>query len=264
MSQLLARPAICLFLSGWISGFAWSDEFRVDTDIYVGNQKQPVAQNLTIFTSGLVYDFPLTGPEEITVFDPAHGRFVLLDCQRNVKTTLTTPELLKFAAAMKAQALDMGGVVAFAAKPQFEHHFDQKNGRLTLSSDVMTYRMKGAKPKLESVVSGYRNFADWYARLNATRPGNLPPFARIELNKAIAEKGLIPEEVELRIAPKDRLVGRKLVVRSHHSSYWQITNTDRKRIEKAGRYMVSFQSVSFQDYQRELLAASERDRYARK
>jgi len=255
---------MCLLLSCWISGFAWSDEFRVDTDIYVGNQKEPYAQNLTIFTSGLVYDFPLAGPEEITVFDPAHGRFVLLDCQRKVKTTLTTTEIVEFVAAMKAQALDVGGVVAFAANPLFEHHFDQKNRRLTLSSELMTYRTKGAEPKSESAVSDYRNFADWYARLNATRPGNLPPFARIELNKAIAERGLIPEEVERRIAPKNRLVGRELVVRSQHSTYWQITNTDRKRIEKAGADMVSFQSVSFQDYLRELLAASGRDRYARK
>jgi len=251
-------------LSCWISGFAWADEFRVDTDIYVGNQKEPIAQNLTIFTSGLVYDFPLAGPEEITVFDPAHRRFVLLDCQRKVKTTLTTTEILEYAAAMKAQLLDVGGVFAFAANPQFERHVDEENGRLTLSSDLMTYRTKGAKPKLESAVSGYRNFADWYARLNATRPGNLPPFARIELNKAIAEAGLIPKEVELRISPKNRLVGRKLVVRSHHSVYWQVTNTDRKRVETAGTYLVSFQSVSFKDYQRELLAASGRDRYARK
>lgn len=264
MTQRLTRLVTFLLLSCWISGFAWSDEFRVDTDIYVGKQKQPIAQNLTIFTSGLVYDFPLAGPEEITVFDPAHGRFVLLDCQRKVKTTLTTTEIVEFAAAMKVQAQEIGGVVAFAASPQFEHHFDQKNQRLTLSSELMTYRTKGAPPRSESAAASYRNFADWYARLNATRPGNLPPFARIELNKAIAERGLIPEEVERRIAPKNRLVGRELVVRSQHNIVWQLTNTDRKRIEKAGTDMVSFQSVSFRDYQRELLAALGRDHHTRK
>jgi hypothetical protein len=264
MKQLPARPSICLLLIGWISSFAWSDEFRVDTDIFVGDQKEPIAQNLTIFASGLVYDFPLAGPEEITVFDPAHGRFVLLDCRRKVKTTLTTAEILEFAAAMKAHAVDMGGVVAFAASPQFERNVDQQGRRITLSSELMTYRTKGAKPKLESAVADYRNFADWYARLNATRPGNLPPFARIELNEAIADLGLIPEEVELKITPANRLADRTLVVRSRHSANWRITNTDRKRIEKAGTCMVSFQSVSFQDYCRELLAISERDRATRK
>ena len=36
--------------------------------------------------------------------------------------------------------------------------------------------------------SDYFNFIDMYARLNATRVGAMPPQARLELNKALAER----------------------------------------------------------------------------
>jgi hypothetical protein len=235
---------------------AQADEFRVETDVYVGNQEKPIAENVTLFTNGLVYDFPLTGPEEITVFDPSRGRFVLLDCRRKVKTTLTTRDLVEFTSALKAHAAETDGVFAFAANPRFRHEHDPKTEWLTLSGDSMTYRAKGITPNSESAVSTYRSFADWYARLNATRPGSLPPFARLKLNEAIAKEGWIPKEVELTVTPKMRVVGRKLVMRSHHAAVWQLSATDRDRIDKAAGHMVSFQAVGFQDYRKESQVAA--------
>jgi len=225
-----------------------AQEFRVETDVFVGSQKKPVAQNLTIFVSGLVYDFPLMGPNEIAVLDPSRGRFVLLDTERKIKTTLTTQELLEFTASMKAQAQDAEGVVAFALNPQFDPSFDEQTGWLTLSSKLMTYRLKGSKPKQAAAVDLYRQFADWYARLNATRPGNLPPFARLELNKAAAERGLIPEDVELTVASSYRLVGKTMAIRSHHMINWRLPGTDRKRIDEAGDFLVNYPAVKFQEY----------------
>jgi hypothetical protein len=232
-----------------------AEEFRVETEVFVGHQDEPIAENVTLFSSGLVYDFPLVGPEEITVFDPSRGRFVLLDGQRKVKTTLTTDELLKFAAAMKVQAHGMDGVVAFAANPRFEESLDEETGWLSLAGNVITYRAKCTIPKIPSAVLGYQEFADWYARLNATRPGALPPFARMELNRAVAQRQQVPEEVELVVEPKHRFVGRKLVVRSRHIFNWRLSNTDRKRIDKAGTWMAEFQPISFRDYRQSLQLA---------
>lgn len=238
-----------ILLVGFLtSAAACGQEFRMETDVFVSNQKKPVAQNLTIFTSGLVYDFPLLGPNEIAILDPSRGRFVLLDVPRKIKTTLSTQEISDFTAAMKSQAQESDGVVGFAANPQFEQTFDEQTNWLTLSSKLMTYRLKGSAPKQPAALDSYRLFADWYARLNSTRPGNLPPFARLELNKAAAERGLIPEEVELTVAPSYRLVGKKLVIHSRHMVNWLLSNTDRKRIEEAGSYLADFQAVSFQDY----------------
>ena len=237
MSRLHVLLGLWL-LGGGVPVETRAQEFRVETDVFVGNQKKPVAQNLTLFTSGLVYDFPLMGPSEIAV---------LLDTERKVKTTLTTQELLEFTASMKAQAQDADGVVGFAVRPQFDQTFDQPTGWLTLSSKLMTYRLKGSPPKQPAAVDIYRQFADWYARLNATRPGNLPPFARLELNKAAAERGLVPEEVELTVAAS-RLGGKTLAVRSRHMINWLLSNTDRKRVDEAGDFLVNYQAVKFQEF----------------
>lgn len=229
---------------------AAAEDFRVETDVFVAKQKEPFAQNLTLFTDGLVYDFPLLGPEEITVLDPGRGRFVLLDVKRKVKTTLTTKELLEITAAIKTHAPDMDGVFAFAANPRFEPQFDAANNTLTLRSDTLTYQAKGAPPKFAAAVSLYQQFADWYARLNALRPGSLPPFARMELNRALAERGWLPAEVELTVTASHRLTSRTVVIHSRHIANWLLSNTDRKRIETAGGYMAEFQPVAFKEYSR--------------
>lgn len=256
MVKTLWIPALSLLASQVPVAAAQVEEFRVETDIFLGGEKEPVAQSVTLFSGGLVYDFPLIGPQEITVFDGGRGRFVLLDVPRRTKTTLTTQELLQTTAAIKVQAQQLDGVFAFAADPQFRYEADAEKGWLTLSSSLLSYRAKGIKPKLAVTADVYRDFADWYARLNATRPGNLPPFPRLELNRALAEQQQVPEEVELTVEPKNRWAGRKLIVRSHHIFNWRLSNTDHKRIETAGTYMADFQAISFQDYRQPLLTAS--------
>jgi len=259
MVKALWIPALSL-LAGQVSPTsAMAEDFRVETDVFLGGEKEPVAQNVTLFSGGLVYDFPLIGPQEITVFDGARGRFVLLDVPRKTKATLTTQELLQTTAAIKVQAQELDGVFAFAADPQFKCDTDGQDGWLTLSSSLLSYRAKGTQPKLAATADAYRDFADWYARLNATRPGNLPPFPRLELNRTLAERQQVPEEVELTVEPKNRWAGRKLVVRSRHIFNWRLSNTDRKRIETAGTYMADFQAISFQDYRLPLLLASKPD-----
>jgi hypothetical protein len=238
---------VCL-LGACTSQRSLAEEFRVETDVFIGNNKETIAQNLTLFSSGLVYDFPLIGPEEITVFDPVRGRFVLLDVQRKVKATLTTQDLLQLSAAMKSHASELEGAYAFAADPKFEKRADEHSGWLALTSPLLTYRAKCVPPKHPSAAARYREFADWYARLNITRPGSLPPFARLELNRAIADQGQVPEEVELTIESERRLIGKKLVIRSQHIFNWILSNTDRHRIDTAGNYMAEFQAVSLQAY----------------
>lgn len=223
-------------------------DFRVETDVFIGSEKQPFAQNLTIFTSGLIYDFPLVGPDVITVFDPVRGRFVLLDAKRKVKTTLTTDHIREFNAAIKARAAEIPGAFAFAANPKFKTSFDEETGWLTLASEPLTYRVKGTEPKSKETVRSYQQFADWYKRLSALRPGGMPPFARIELNRAVASRGWVPDEVELTIVPSSRLLGRNLKVRSRHLFNWRLSNTDEKRVSRAGDHMANFQTVTPDDF----------------
>lgn len=248
MVKTLWIPALSLLATQLPALPATGDEFRIETDVFLGTEKEPVAQSVTLFSGGLVYDFPLIGPQEVTVFDGSRGRFILLDVPRKTKTTLLTQELLEITAAIKVQAQELDGVFAFAADPQFKQEVDASEGWLTLSSNLLSYRAKGVKPQLPEAAATYREFADWYARLNATRPGNLPPFARLELNRALAERQEVPEEVELTVEPKNRWAGRKVVIRSRQIFNWRLSNTDRKRIDTAGSQMADFEAVSFQEY----------------
>jgi len=237
---------VVLFLmAGIVSG---ADEFRVETNVFLGDEEEPFSQDVTFFSSGLVYDFPRTGVGEITVFDPVRGRFVLLDPRRKIKTTVTTQELIELAAAMKVHASELEGAFAFAAAPKFEEQWEGDTGWLTLSSPLLTYRARCITPKLSSAVATYRSFADWFSRLNAMRPGNLPPFARMELDRAIAQRNRIPVEVELTVKPKHRFVGKTLVIHSRQRFNWRLSNTDRKQIDLAGTYMADFQSVTVREY----------------
>lgn len=235
MAALLALP-----------GSLTAQNFRVESEVFLGSEKEPIAESLTLFHGGVVYDFLLTAPEEISVFDPLRGRFVLLDLTRRVKATLTLDDLQIATEAIKTEADPKQQ--DFFLRPQFEQSFDVDTGWLTLNSKYIIYRTKGITPKDTETVERYQLFADWYARLNATRPGNLPPFARIELDRALAQRRLIPEEVELTLMPKNRLLGRKIELRSKHAFIWELSKSDLKRIETAGQYLATFEMVSFQRY----------------
>ena len=73
MVKTLGISAVSLLACQILLTLAMAEDFRVETDVFVGGEKEPVAQNVTLFSGGLVYDFPLIGPQEITVFDAARG-----------------------------------------------------------------------------------------------------------------------------------------------------------------------------------------------
>jgi hypothetical protein len=133
-------------------------------------------------------------------------------------------------------------------EPQFEESYEDRARLLTLTNKRIKYGAKGKVPGQDSIVQRYRNFADWYARLNATRPGTMPPFARLELNKSLASRGIVPEEVNLTIYPKNRLFGSKTQATSKHLFAWRILETDKARIEKANHYRATFEEVNFRIY----------------
>jgi len=242
----------CGLVMGWAalvsrpSAAAADDVFRVETDIFVGKQTESL-QYLTLFTDRIVYDFRVTRPEEITVYDWDRHRIVLLDPSRKWKATLSTDEVLGFTAALKSHVSESNPVFYAATHPEFSEPTDSEGGWLTLSNKHVTYRFRGEAPKNPESVARYREFADWSARLSAMRPGNLPPFARIDTNKRIADRGWLPEEVE-RIIDPAKLGQKKVEVRSRHLANWLLSESDRKRIDRVGDHLAAFQEVTFQEF----------------
>jgi hypothetical protein len=233
---------------------ASGQDFRVDTELFVGAEKTPALETLTIFTGGLVYDFVLTEPREVVILDPQRGRFSLLDESRKVRASLATQDLVDFTLALEKQAGESKSpLLVFAARPQFQttekaiEEGGQSLIELRLSGKPLDYVVLAQKGEQLEAAKIYRHFADWYARLNATRPGNLPAGARLALNEELGRRELMPREVTRSISPANPLA-RKDVVKSKHLVNWTLSGEDRRRIERAGDWLATFPAVSYDDY----------------
>ena len=224
---------------------------RMETDVFSGSEAAPIVETLTLFQDEMVYDFMGPDGEEITIFDIPRGTFVLLDRERKIKTTITTSQLMAFMTTVKSQPQQAAGGRLLA--PQFQEDYNPQQQVLTLSDVELTYQVKGIKPQDPKFAERFQLFADWYARLNATRLGNPPPFGRIELNQSLATRGLIPAEIERTIITSTS-PRREQKVRSHHLTDWQLTETDQKRIRRAKTYLENFQQVPPDRYWQRLAA----------
>jgi hypothetical protein len=240
---------ILAFVLGSMIATAQGDDFRVENEVFTGRDKKPVAETLTLFSGDFVYDFVVGDQakgiesKEVTVFDIRRGRITLLDSSRKVQTSLTTKELQQLTDAFRKMAANEpnGDLII----PEFLVAFDEAERRITLTSNALTYRVKGFSPKDPTAAKRYSNFADWYARLNAII-GNLPPFGRIELNRRMAENGLMPARIERTIV----LNRKQTVAHSEHSVLWTLSNTDGRRIKHAGEMMSNLRKVSMKEYWR--------------
>lgn len=245
----LSVAAFCL-----LTARGGAQDFRIDTEIFIGDDKEPAAETLTIFSQGMIYDFLLTEPAEMTVLDTVRGRFTLLDPARRVKCGLGTQEVLDqtFALATHA-AQSRDALFAFAAKPEFEtkveefEEYGQPRTRITLTGKPLSYVVIGREPEKPEAVAAFRYFADEFAQLNSLRAGNLPAGARLEVNKALADRRLIPLEVT-RTIPATNPLGREIVVKSRHLVNWTLSGEDRKKIDRAGTGLAEFSAVSFEEY----------------
>jgi hypothetical protein len=248
VSTVLAMATILMFappLTSTAQTHA-QEPFRVETDIFVGRETEPL-QYLTLFSGRLVYDFRVTKPEEVTIYDWERNRIVLLDPARKTKASLATDDVLSFTAGIKTHVSESNTVFHAATHPGFGPLVDEPDGWRKLGNKHITYRFRGTPPKSPDNVARYRDFADWSARLSAMRPGNLPPYARMETNKRIAELGWLPDEVQ-RIVDPGKLGFRKVEARSRHLFNDLLSETDRKRIERASSWAATFQDVGFPEF----------------
>ena len=228
-------------------------DFRVETDVFLGTGKDPVSENLTLFTGGQVYDFLLSGSKEITIYDPARGQFKLLDTERKLRSDISTQVLLeKVEAIEKLIANGDDPFLKAVLKPKFETKVEEfeENGesrvRITLTSKEIIYKVVGSRPKHPEAVHAYRQFADYFARFNSVRRGGFPAGARLALDQALAERGLVPIEIER----TDVVAGKKLERRSRHLINYVLSKQDLQKIDTAGNYLTEFRSLDFEEHRR--------------
>jgi len=252
ISQCLLAWAICAAL-GFEGKAAMPDEqgFRIDNSVYAGKDKEPAVRTTTIFLKGAVYDF-MEQPHEAVVLESELGRFTLLDMTRRVRAELTVDEVVEVARGLgQRAAMHENPYVQFLASPKFDERFDLAGGALTLDSPWVTYRVKTQNPDDPAMVQSYREFADLYCQVNTMlNPAASPPFARMELNTVLAERGAIPATIDLTLRPKRSFPPTRISLRSEHELVPTLGQPDLDRVRQAREFMNIFKLVSFEEYRR--------------
>lgn len=238
--RVVSQSLVVMIVLGCIASAA-ADDFRVETKVYTVKDKKKVSENLTLFEAGYVYDF-LTDPDRVAVFDQPHGRFILLDPARGVKTEIKTDEVLKFTEQFhRMAARSKSALTKFAADPEFDVDF-AANGELTMKSDLINYKVQTLTADTPQAAVQYREFSDWYARFNSMlNPGSTPPFPRLAVNAELARRQVLPTEVRLTI--------EKTSLRSEHHVSWRLLPRDHQKIAETANQLTTFKMVKFDEFQ---------------
>jgi hypothetical protein len=233
----------CGFLS--IAVRAGAEDFRVDTKVYAGGERLPQVETRTLFVENKVYDVVLTRPQEIAILDLQARRFELLDTGRKAATGIACDDLLRWVAELQVWAQSKSELFQFAAAPEFQESHDPAQGAITLKSPVMSYEVATTAPPRPGMAGRYQQFADWYARLNTTHRGALPPAARLRLNEVLAKKNVLPSSVRQQLLVNDRVV---LDRRSDHVFAMELQDEDLLWVKKAESFRQEFRQMPFFEY----------------
>lgn len=246
----LSRLVLVILFVACLAVGALAADFRVDNTAYVTGQKGPPIESTTIFQGGTVFDY-MTSPAETVVFEPAAGRFILLNVKSRTRAELTSSELTAFTDRLQQVASKSSeSRVRFLAAPKFQERFDAKSGDLTLSSTWFTYRVMLTTTEDPAAAEQYHEFSDWYARLNALlSPGSRPPFARLVVNAAVAQRKALPSQVVLTISPS-KTNNQPIVIHSTHRVVRPLMSDDLDRVSKTRKSMTEFKQVSFEKYRK--------------
>ncbi len=216
------------------------NDFRVETDIYFSSQKGPPdRQSVTLFQSGIYYDYALDDPTAVTIIDPDQGRIILLDTKRNIKTTLQMQELLEVVEAARLQAsssAELAEIVQAANNVQF----DEQQKSISVGSSPMLYNARTQQPPNASIAEQFAAFANWSARLNAVHTSRRPPFIRLRLNDELAQRGLLPAEITLTTHANGK---QSQTVRSRLIAHWQLSAADNDKIRQTNELLQRLSEV---------------------
>jgi hypothetical protein len=229
-------------LFGQIHGVeAQSQDFRIETHVFVGDEPEPVSHTVTLFASGVVYDF-VDEPSQTAVFRhptaTRPGQFILLDPTGQRRTEISTERIERLMKKLSRWADQQENeLLKFSAKPEFEETFDETTGQLTLSSQFWTYHVATVPAEQPTVLTRFREFSDWYARLNTMMHGTPPPLPRLKLNEALTRHGVVPVEIRRTVSEDST------ELRATHLFSWRLSREDHARLDEVRRHLANFDKV---------------------
>ena len=218
--------------------------FRVESEVFANGAQEPIARSLTLFRDGIAWDFlePSAAKGggdaagEIVLHDPSRERVVLVDPVRNLKTQIDAIRLERLSVSLASWARKSDDrLVRWAGGPDFGEGMTESDDRIELVGPRVRYTIEFATPPTAEAAGLYRRFADTAILLKAlVRPGGLPPFPRLAINRRVAAAGGIPTEVSLEIDSRAAMVtGRADTLRCVHKFHPRLLAGDLSRIEEA-------------------------------
>ena len=226
-----------------------------------------VVRSLMLFHAGKIYDY-IEPAREVTVYEPAHRRFTVLNPHRQLCSELTHDEIRQFlglaedeaqkrlafvpeeSSASSRKAME---VLRFQFQPDFETGFDPAKQQLTLTADNFQYVVEGFQPETPEVVEKYLQVADWMAQFNSVlHPQSLFPAPRLKLNQELRSRGLLPLTINLN-AGTDPV----LHLQAKHEWTWKLQKTDRQLIDNWDKQLrdPNLRKLPFREFQKEMLRA---------
>jgi hypothetical protein len=243
------------------------DEFRVESEVFANGAEEPIARSLTLFRQGVAWDFlepVVTGGGkqgggkqgsgavgEIVLHDPARERVVLVDPARNLKTQIDAIRLERLSVSLAAWARKSDDkLVRWAGGPDFGEGMTESDERIELVGPRVRYAIEFAEPPTAEAAGIYRRFADTAILLKAlVRPGGLPPFPRLAINRRVAAAGGIPTVVSLEIDSRAAVVtGRADSLRCVHKFHPRLLASDLARIDDAERRVAVASQVALPEF----------------
>jgi hypothetical protein len=222
-----------------------AESFRIETKIYIGDEKEAVSKSTTLFHDGIVYDF-LENPQQTAVFRKPTGdkpaRFILLNDQRQIQTDVSTEKLADAMKDLRTWASQQRDpFLQFAANPQFDETYDRDTGKLELVSYLQTYTVETNQTQRQDALGPYREFLDWYTQLNTLLVTKTPPDPRLKLNEALARHKAVPTKVELKRKGQDP-------VRAEHDFTWRLSQQDIQRIEGVRESLTTYRAAGNKEF----------------
>jgi hypothetical protein len=240
------KPVSGLVLLLVCASAARAQEFRVYTkildarapaDTRKAGPPRLVGRSTSLFYAGKAYDY-LDSGNQMTIFEPAQERFVIVDDSRKLVTVISFEHIENrlFQAVKKTEqhiaeleeqhtekAKRLAGLLRFQLKPVFKTTYDEKQHRLNLSSPFLSYEVKCNAHDSEKVIVDYLDYADWAARLNfLLNDRALLPGPRLALNDILRRRQFLPVEVALNAS--------HLHLRAEHRFDWNLDAHDRTMI----------------------------------
>ncbi len=226
---------------------ALAQEFRIETDVFVGDDEQPVSHTVTLFEKSAVYEF-IDDPEQVIVYRPdgpeRKAQFILLDAASKRRTEIDAERVTKLMKKLAGWAAEQNDdVLKFAAAPKFQESYDGETGSLTLANPEWTYRVATVAADDRAALVRYREFTDRYAELSTMLHSSPPPGPRLELNAALIAHGAVPVEIR-------RIIGgdEKNQVRAVHFFSWRLSRDDRTRLDEAQQHLANYAKVGNEEF----------------